>query len=149
MKVLMIGWELPPFNSGGLGVACFYLAQELNKRLDLTFTLPTKLPIKKVPFKIIFANTYFKRTYGYLTKYFSIKDDTLNLVLTYGQRILDIYDEKPDIVHGHDWFSGPAVHFLSEYFNIPSLLHIHSTEIERTGNSPNPCLLYTSDAADE
>jgi glycogen synthase len=40
MRVLMIGWELPPFNSGGLGVACFHLAKELNKRIDLTFTLP-------------------------------------------------------------------------------------------------------------
>ncbi|GIW67455.1 MAG: hypothetical protein KatS3mg096_323 [Candidatus Parcubacteria bacterium] len=140
MKVLMIGWELPPFNSGGLGVACFYLAQELNKRLDLTFTLPTKLPINKVPFKIIFTNPYFKKTYGYLSKYFFINEETFNLVFTYAQRILEVYNEKPNIVHGHDWFSGPAVYFLSQYFNVPSFLHIHSTEIERTGNNPNPAI---------
>jgi glycosyltransferase involved in cell wall biosynthesis len=37
----MIGWELPPFNSGGLGVACQNLAQALIKRrIKIFFTLP-------------------------------------------------------------------------------------------------------------
>ena len=31
MKILMLGWELPPHNSGGLGVACFYMAKALAK----------------------------------------------------------------------------------------------------------------------
>ncbi len=136
----MVGWELPPFNSGGLGVACFYLAKELNKKVDLVFTLPTKLPIRKVPFKLIFANPYFKKTFGYATQYFSINNDVLDLVFTYGERILEVYEEKPDIVHGHDWFAGPAVYFLQEYFKVPGLLHVHSTEIERTGNNPNPII---------
>lgn len=140
MKVLMLGWELPPFNSGGLGVACFYLAQELNKKIDLTFTLPTKLPIKKVPFKVIFAENYYKKISGYLEKYSWFDNEILNLVFSYGQRILNVYKEKPDIVHGHDWFSGPGVSFLKEHFNIPSFLHIHSTEIERTGNNPHPII---------
>jgi glycosyltransferase involved in cell wall biosynthesis len=140
MKVLMIGWELPPFNSGGLGVACFYLAKELSKKLDLTFTLPTKLPISKTPFKLIFASPYIKKTSGYLMQYFSINNETLDLVFSYGERILEVYQEKPNIVHGHDWFSGPAVYFLQEYFKLPGFLHIHSTEIERTGNKPNPII---------
>lgn len=141
MKVLMIGWELPPFNSGGLGVACFYLAQELNKKTNLTFTLPTQLPINKVPFKVIFANPYFKKSYGYLNnKKIFINDDIFNLVLTYGQRILDVYNDKPDILHGHDWLTAPALAFLKEYFNVPTFLHIHSTEIERTGGNPHPII---------
>ncbi len=40
-RVLMIGWELPPHNSGGLGVACAGLAQALSQDgCHLTFTLP-------------------------------------------------------------------------------------------------------------
>ncbi len=140
MKVLMIGWELPPFNSGGLGVACFYLAQELNKHVDLTFSLPTKLPIKKVPFKVVFASDHIKKTIGYLAKFFFFDNQILNLVFSYGERLLEVYKEKPDILHGHDWFSAPAVYFLKEYFNVPSFLHIHSTEIERTGNNPHPII---------
>ncbi len=40
-KILMVGWELPPFNSGGLGVACQNLTQALLKRrIKISFTLP-------------------------------------------------------------------------------------------------------------
>jgi glycosyltransferase involved in cell wall biosynthesis len=141
MKILMLGWELPPFNSGGLGVACFYLAQELSKKIDLTFTLPTKLPINKAPFKIIFANPYFKKTYSYFfSKQIFIKDDIWDLIITYGPRILEAYNEKPDILHGHDWLTAPALAFLKNNLNLPSFLHIHSTEIERTGGNPNPLI---------
>lgn len=136
----MVGWELPPFNSGGLGVACFYLAKELNKLTDLTFALPQKLPINSVPFKTIFANPYFKIEGSYFTNFFSIDNDVLKLVLTYGPRLLEVYKEKPDLIHGHDWLSAPAVIFLKQYFKVPAILHIHSTEIERTGNNPNPII---------
>src|SRR5689334_4183830 len=41
MKVLMLGWELPPYNSGGLGVACYQLCKALSqKNIDLEFILP-------------------------------------------------------------------------------------------------------------
>ena len=37
----MIGWELPPHNSGGLGVACANLSQALaDDGVNLSFTLP-------------------------------------------------------------------------------------------------------------
>ncbi|MER3570169.1 MAG: hypothetical protein C4348_00950 [Patescibacteria group bacterium] len=141
MKVLMIGWELPPFNSGGLGVACFYLAKELSKKVDLTFFLPAKYPLNNLPFKVLFASEKILKLKGYLERfYFSIDRNLLDLVLSYGERILVIYKEKPDIVHGHDWFSAPATIFLSEYFQVPALVHVHSTEIERTGNNPNPII---------
>lgn len=140
MKVLMLGWELPPFNSGGLGVACFYLAKELSKKVNLTFSLPTKLHISQVPFKVIFASDYFKKTVGYLEKRYFFDSKLYDLVFSYGLRILNVYYEKPEIVHGHDWLSAPGTYFLKEYFNVPSLLHVHSTEIERTGNNPHPLI---------
>lgn len=40
-KVLMIGWEYPPHNSGGLGVACAGLTKALSDlSTDIKFTLP-------------------------------------------------------------------------------------------------------------
>lgn len=141
MKVLMIGWELPPFNSGGLGVASFFLAKELSKKIDLTFVLPYDLPLNNLPFKVIFASNKISKITGYYSRFrLSVNREILELVFSYGQRILEVYKEKPDIVHGHDWFSGPAVIFLSNYFKVPSLIHVHSTEIERTGNNPNPII---------
>src|SRR3954464_7486229 len=42
MKILMLGWELPPYNSGGLGTACLQLCKALSKRsgVDIEFVLP-------------------------------------------------------------------------------------------------------------
>ena len=37
----MLGWELPPHNSGGLGVACFNMAKALaNQGADIDFVVP-------------------------------------------------------------------------------------------------------------
>ena len=41
MKILMLGWELPPHNSGGLGVACLNLSKSLAKLgADIDFVVP-------------------------------------------------------------------------------------------------------------
>ena len=40
-RVLMLGWEFPPFISGGLGTACYGLTKALDRRdVDVTFVLP-------------------------------------------------------------------------------------------------------------
>lgn len=41
MRVLMLGWEFPPFISGGLGTACYGLTKALSGRgVQVTFVLP-------------------------------------------------------------------------------------------------------------
>ncbi len=41
IKVLMFGWEFPPFNSGGLGVACYGLTKGLTRQgVGVIFVLP-------------------------------------------------------------------------------------------------------------
>ncbi len=41
IRVLMFGWEFPPFNTGGLGTACYGLTKELVKNgAKVTFVLP-------------------------------------------------------------------------------------------------------------
>ena len=41
MRVLMLGWEFPPFISGGLGVACYGLTKALSSQdVRVTFVLP-------------------------------------------------------------------------------------------------------------
>jgi len=44
-RIFMIGWEFPPFNSGGLGTACEGLTSALSKlNIQQTFVLPKQLP---------------------------------------------------------------------------------------------------------
>lgn len=65
LKVLMFGWEFPPFNSGGLGTACKGLVKGLsNLKISTTFILPKKVDknaLSSFPlFKVVFANEKFK-----------------------------------------------------------------------------------------
>ena len=58
MKVLMFGWEFPPYNSGGLGTACFGLTKGLNNQgARVTFVLPVSNPAMKPEFvKLVSAD---------------------------------------------------------------------------------------------
>ncbi|KYK24700.1 hypothetical protein AYK26_06525 [Euryarchaeota archaeon SM23-78] len=41
LKVLMLGWELPPFFAGGVGVVCYHLSRALCEQgLDITYVMP-------------------------------------------------------------------------------------------------------------
>jgi len=45
MKVLMLGWEFPPFISGGLGTACYGLTRGLSRLgAEILFVLPRAVP---------------------------------------------------------------------------------------------------------
>ncbi|MFM2164561.1 MAG: hypothetical protein RL325_998 [Planctomycetota bacterium] len=45
LRVLMLGWEFPPFITGGLGTACFGLTKALDRQhVDVTFVLPKSVP---------------------------------------------------------------------------------------------------------
>ena len=61
LKVLMFGWEFPPFNTGGLGVACEGLVKGLSDlEIKVNFVLPKKvdgisLNANSLFYKFIFA----------------------------------------------------------------------------------------------
>ena len=41
MKVFMLGWEFPPFISGGLGTACYGLTKAMSQlNVEIVFCLP-------------------------------------------------------------------------------------------------------------
>ena len=57
-NVLMFGWEFPPHNSGGLGVACRGIAKALSRQgHDVTFVLPEKIPVSDPDINFVFADT--------------------------------------------------------------------------------------------
>ena len=42
MRVLMFGWEFPPYSSGGLGTACYGLTKGLShNNVHVTFVVPS------------------------------------------------------------------------------------------------------------
>ena len=45
VRVLMLGWEFPPFITGGLGTACYGLVRAMDRAgMETTFVLPKSVP---------------------------------------------------------------------------------------------------------
>lgn len=149
-KVLMIGWELPPYNSGGLGVACYGLANALSQKgYDITFLLPKRLDIKADFMKIKFADIkeedFVSNAYTYSQLFSKVinlgnpNTDFVKSALLFGERVSKMAEKiETDIIHSHDWLTFPAGLAAKKILNKPLVSHIHSTEIDRTGGlNPN------------
>lgn len=153
MKVLMLGWELPPHNSGGLGVACWGLAKSLSKKgVDITFVMPKKIDVDADFMDIVFANVDYSKeemqgVYQSYTKWKeelklndSVPSDFVSASFDYAKKIGKIAKRhNADLIHSHDWLTFPAGLAARNAIGKPLISHVHSTEIDRTGgNSPNP-----------
>lgn len=148
LRILMFGWELPPFNSGGLGVACYGLSKALSKNIDIVFVLPKKMDVNADFLKLKFATNIRielidspLRPYMTATEYEMLEhDETLygsNLmeeVARYAREARKIAQkEKFDIIHAHDWLSFPAGMAAKAVSGKPLVVQLHSTEYDRCG----------------
>ena len=153
MKVLMFGWEFPPFSSGGLGTACYGLTKSLSKKgIEITFVLPYSAEISDAEFlKIVPAgNIKIRKITSVLQPYMS-SQDYKNIVRKksspkiYGSSLFDeVYrytlaaekiaeEEEFDIIHCHDWMTFGAGIKAKQKKQKPLVLHVHATEHDRTG----------------
>lgn len=146
MKVLMIGWELPPHNSGGLGEASLGLARALVKEgIEVEFVLPKKVDLSYPFMKISFANvteseTYLNNAYNSsslrykLTGEDPIDHDYVKGALGYADQIRRIVEKSNfDIIHAHDWLCFPAGLEAKRLSGKPLVAHFHATEYDRSG----------------
>ena len=148
----MLGWELPPHNSGGLGIACYQLCKALSKKdLDIEFILPYQ-----ADHSIDFMRVTAAHPQGVAEVIRSgIAYDSYKYVLEDGrEEWLSIHDQQQlyehavaqlvrhkefDIVHAHDWLTFRAALRVKELKHCPIILHVHSVESDRAGsNSGNP-----------
>lgn len=148
LKVLMFGWELPPFNSGGLGVACYGLSKALSKNVDITFVLPRKVEVDASFLKLLFANNIKVtiidsplRPYLTSAEYARMEEDVtlygndlFSEVKRYALEARKIAErEEFDVIHAHDWLSFEAGIAAKEVSGKPLIVQLHSTEYDRCG----------------
>lgn len=159
MRVLMFGWELPPFNSGGLGVACYHLARALSQQsAEVIFVLPKKIDIAPRFFRVVCAGicVRVRSVASPLVPYITTNEyagwlsgearphlygsDLFQEVLRYGKKARRIAKEEQfDVIHAHDWLSFPAGIEAHEVTGKPLVVHMHATEFDRTGgHNVNP-----------
>jgi glycosyltransferase involved in cell wall biosynthesis len=171
MKVLMLGWEFPPFFAGGVGMVCYELAKALARRNDLNveYIMPYGPDGKSVHhnFKILSANSKNLKGFSitqiptllqvydsdedYLSKLKRLRmakdlhkedknikqiygDNLIEEIYLYAQRVAALFSNKDfDVIHAHDWTTIPAALLLKELTGKPIVLHVHITELDKTG----------------
>ncbi len=150
MKILMLGWELPPHNSGGLGVACLNLSRALAKDgAEIDFVVPYEADHSEIKFmKVMSAmklDPLFRYGVGaYDSKYVDqalIPDAPSEKMISirevqhnYCKFVEDyLMEYKPDVVHAHDWLTFEAGVLAKKNFGIPLVAHVHATEYDRSG----------------
>ena len=156
----MLGWELPPNNSGGLGVACLNLSRALAKEgADIHFVVPyeSKEDAKQIDFMEVVSalriDPIFRYGLGaYDTKTIEEKiipsiDPKKLISIRDIQReyckFIDEYleDYTPDVVHAHDWLTYEAGMIAKKKYGLPLIAHVHATEFDRSGmNGGNPLI---------
>lgn len=149
MKILMLGWELPPYNSGGLGVACFYMAKALSEQgVNIDFVLPYKNRHSEIDFmNIIYATDYSFENFNGCGAYdssnyykthtsekvapdiYSLQEDYKKFI----ERFLANEENWPDVIHAHDWLTMEIGLLAKKITGAPLISHIHATEFDRAG----------------
>jgi len=149
----MFGWEFPPFNSGGLGVACEGLSKALSSSgVDLTFVLPVKIPLSIPWCKLVFANEssdlidedqirnlfsgYQSHSYSNGTQKYGlpayISGSLMQRVKAYADRAPAIAKKNPhSVIHAHDWLTYPAGIAAKETSGKPLVVHVHATQFDQ------------------
>ncbi|MHC4264945.1 MAG: glycosyltransferase family 4 protein [Planctomycetota bacterium] len=187
MKVLMLGWEFPPYISGGLGTACYGLTKAMDQLgVQVTFILPKPVgesyathvklltpgsireedieffsELKNVKFRTISSplkpyttsEDYKKHILERLRKQgktqIQIPEEFHVEVMDYsGDMYSEVHryaamathlalDEEFDVIHAHDWMTYPAGISIAQISGKPLVVHIHSTEFDRSGEHVN------------
>lgn len=150
----MLGWELPPHNSGGLGVACYHMCKGLAKRgVEIQFIVPYTARHDDIDFmqvtpalpmgvsEVMQAGTAYE-SYRYLHVYqdgSSVARSLFEQAHLYElnvERLVEITEF--DIIHAHDWLTFRAAMAAKRMSGKPLIVHVHSTEHERSaGNGGN------------
>ncbi len=152
MNILMLGWELPPHNSGGLGVACYHMSKALALAgSSIDFVLPYKAHHPKTEFMRIHAATTLQPLHrngmgaydspGSITDALHRKpNENLATIRDVQARYVQFVEElvqtiQPAAIHAHDWLTIEAGMRAKELTGAPLIVHVHATEFDRAGSS--------------
>lgn len=153
----MLGWELPPHNSGGLGVACYNLGKSLSGLgADIDFVVPYSARHDDIDFMNVICATDLDPLFRYgcgayvnsvkeiipragapSTNLREIQETYLNFVKNY------LETHKTDIIHAHDWLTFEAGIYAKTHFGIPLVVHVHATEFDRSGMHYGNALIHS------
>lgn len=161
MKVLMLGWELPPRFAGGVGIVCEALTRALARRgLDVTYLMPQAEPNGGGRGVRVIGAEREVATLGVASRLHSYASSAPPVRIPgeavppdgaplYGADLLDAVERFSaaattsvaaertdfDVIHAHDWTTFPAGLALKHGSRKPLVVHVHITEFDKSGGS--------------
>ncbi len=155
----MLGWELWPNNSGGLGVACYHMSKALAiAGASIDFVVPYTAEHEGIDYMDVHCATKLSPlernglgaydTKTVMNKPLS-KADINNLkdmrgvqkrYVQYVKKLAKI--SQPDIIHAHDWMTMEAGMGAKEVCDAPLIVHVHATEFDRSGSDLGNPLIH-------
>ncbi len=133
----MLGWEFPPFISGGLGTHCYELTKKLKKWCEILFFMPkpkgefSAPHVQIIPVPGGFSGPYLKELEG------MVSDGFFSRVKHYNENVIKTaLKHSFDIIHCHDWMTITAGVKLKKLTGKPLVFTVHSTEWDRTAGHP-------------
>lgn len=170
MRVLMFGWEFPPYQAGGLATATVGLAKGL-LRQGVAVTLVVPFPVAETPLeglKLVGTEAPDPRLrvhrvpstllpYGGEASYAEVFAATTPAAgpprQVYGATLFEEVErfaalageiarkEPHDVIDAHDWLTFDAAIAARRVSGKPFVAHIHATEYDRAGEHGNPRIL--------
>ena len=150
----MLGWEFAPIFAGGVGVVCAALTKALlDQGVDILFVLPKNPKKLKIPHLVtaeeVLGGELVRRVPGRITPYPGFApagrvrlaaegqlygSELFAEIERYAEAVRQLaLTEHFDIVHAHDWPTFKAGIAAKELSKKPLIVHVHSTEHDRTG----------------
>lgn len=151
----MLGWELPPHNSGGLGVACYHLSKAIAATgSSIDFIVPYTEKHESIDFMEVHSATplspLHKFGMGAYHSQFVVENpqpesgelvtirDVQRRYVTFIETFLSTHTDY-DVIHAHDWLTLEAGVRAKQLTGKPLIAHVHATEFDRAGgNHGNP-----------
>lgn len=151
----MLGWELPPHNSGGLGVACLQMCKAIaSKGVDIEFIVPYtaehNIDFMKVtaatPQSVVEIQKGGMAYDSYTYRYANGETESVGLFAQTERYIRAIEHiavlGQFDIIHAHDWLTFRAGLRAKELSGKPLVVHVHATEFDRSGGKSGNSLVH-------
>ena len=135
----MLGWELPPHNSGGLGVACYNMSKALAAGgAGIEFVVPYDAAYHDISFMRVRGATHLSPRANGLGAYDSASQTELAPIYSLQEKYTAfveniVTDSSPDVIHAHDWLTMQAGIRAKQLSGAPLIVHVHATEFDRSG----------------
>ena len=131
LKILMLGWEYPPYVEGGLGTHCYYLIKALAKLpVKIYFITPHPIQKKSRNLHVVGLNISQKfKEKGQILSYGHLKNKKIELYTKKIPEIIKKYDF--DVIHCQDVLPIEATILAKKLSKKPAVMTVHSTAYDR------------------